>query len=506
MSTVKIGWAKREISTTEPVEVPGQMYLRVSEGIHDPLYVTALCVDGGEGQDKVIFLSCDIVTPWRGILQPIRDKLKERRPEIPEEGFILNVTHTHSSISLAGSATKTPDGLDMFPGDKSREIFCEKAAQAIIEAWDTRTEGGIGYGYGYAVVGHSRRVVYFKEEKLARNKREFMTPPGYGVMYGNTNSDIFSHYEAGADHFMNLMFTFDAQQNLTGIVVNVPCPSQLSEHFTKLSADYWTEVRQMVAKEYGENVYVLPQCAAAGDVSPRVLHYKKAQARRMALKYDLSYDDALVKRNNDHEYNKVMGERYDIAERILEGIRDVYSWAKKDIQTEVAVRHKVTQMDLERRKITDEEKAWCEENLELLKDMAPNAEEMTPEEYRVAYTNHQSRVNRNKGGIARWADVKENPTLQMQSHTVQIGDIAFATIRFETYIDFMHRLQARSPFIQTFVIQLAGTEGGNYLATHRGAEAKGYSASMFCNMVSADGGQQWVENQLEILNEMKAQD
>ena len=76
MSTVKIGWAKREISTTEPVEVPGQMYLRVSEGIHDPLYVTALCVDGGEGQDKVIFLSCDIVTPWRGILQPIRDKLK----------------------------------------------------------------------------------------------------------------------------------------------------------------------------------------------------------------------------------------------------------------------------------------------------------------------------------------------------------------------------------------------------------------------------------------------
>jgi len=506
MSTVKIGWAKREISTTEPVNVPGQMYLRISEGIHDPLYVTALCVDGGEGQDKVIFLSCDIVTPWVGILQPIRDKLKERRPEIPEEGFILNVTHTHSSISLAGSATQTPDGAPMFPGDKSREIFCEMAAQAIIEAWDTRTEGGIGYGYGYAVVGHSRRVVYFKEEKLARNKREFMTPPGYGVMYGNTNSDIFSHYEAGADHFMNLMFTFDARQKLTGIVVNVPCPSQLSEHFTKLSADYWHDVRAMVAKEFGPDVFVLPQCAAAGDVSPRVLHYNQAQARRMRLKYDLPYEDKLVKRNNEHEYNKVMGERYDIAERIVEGMKEVYAWAKKDIKTEVAVRHKVTQMALERRKITDEEKAWCEENLELLKDMEPDAEEMTPEEYRVAYTNHQSRVRRNQGGIERCEDVKKNPNLSRQSHTVQIGDIAFATIRFETYIDFMHRLQARSPFIQTFVIQMAGTEGGNYLATHRGAEAKGYSASMFCNMVSADGGHQWVENQLEILNEMKALD
>ena len=506
MSTVKIGWAKRDISTTEPVNIPGQMYLRISEGIHDPVYVTALCVDGGEGQDKVIFLSCDLVTPWGGILQPIRDKLRERRPEIPEEGFILNVTHTHASLSLAGSDTKTPDGAEMFPGDKSREIFCELAAQAIIEAWDTRAEGGIGYGYGYAVVAHSRRVVYFREEKLKRNKREFMTPPGYAVMYGGTNNDIFSHYEAGADHFLNLMFTFDARQRLTGIVVNVPCPSQLSEHFTKLSADYWTEVRQLVAEEYGEDVFVLPQCAAAGDVSPRTLHYKEAQARRMRLKYGLPYDYKKAFANTPDEYNKVMSERYDIAERILEGIRDVYSWAKKDIKTEVAVRHRVTQMPLERRKITDEEKRWCEENLELLKDMAPKAEEMTPEEYRVAYTNHQSRVNRNKGGLARWKDVQENPTLNMQSHTVQIGDIAFATIRFETYIDFMHRLQARSPFVQTFVIQLAGTEGGNYLATHRGADAKGYSASMFCNMVSADGGQQWVENQLKVLNEMKMED
>ncbi len=506
MSTVKIGWAKREISTDKPVTIPGQMYQRISEGIHDPLYVTALCVDGGEGQDKVIFLSCDIVTPSRGILQPIRDKLKERRPEIPEEGFILNVTHTHSSVALAGTATKSLDGKDIVPGEETREIFCEKAAQAIIEAWDTRSEGGIAYGYGYAVASHSRRVVYFKEEKLASNKRQYMTPPGYGVMYGNTNDKLFSHYEAGADHFLNLMFTFDANEKLTGVVVNVPCPSQLSEHFTKLSADYWTEVRQMVAKEFGPDVFVLPQCAAAGDVSPRVLHYKEAQARRMRLKYGLDYDPDQVLRNNSHAYNKVMGERYDIAERIVEGIKEVYAWAKKDIRTEVPVRHKVTQMDLERRKISDEEMAWCRQNLEELKDMEPKAEEMTPEEYRVAISTYNSKVRRNQGGLDRGEDVKKNPTLQMQSHTVRIGDICFATIRFETYIDFMHRLQARSPFLQTFVIQLAGTEGGNYLATHRGADAKGYSASMFCNMVSADGGHQWVENQLAVLNEMKAED
>lgn len=65
MSAVKIGWAKRDISTTEPVNINGQMYLRISEGIHDPIMVTALCVDGGEGQDAVFFVSCDITGRYR---------------------------------------------------------------------------------------------------------------------------------------------------------------------------------------------------------------------------------------------------------------------------------------------------------------------------------------------------------------------------------------------------------------------------------------------------------
>ena len=506
MNTVKIGWAKREISTNEPVSIPGQMYIRVSEGIHDPLYVTALCVDGGEGQDAVIFLACDIVTQYGGILAPLQEKIRARRPEIPENALVWNCTHTHASITLGKTPEKTPDGVEIFSGEKTAEFFIEMAAQAVCEAWDNRAEGGIGYGYGYAVVAHSRRVVYFKEEKLASNQRNFMTPNGYGVMYGKTNDPLFSHYEAGADHFLNLMFTFDAAQKLTGIVVNVPCPSQLAEHFTKLSADYWNEVRQLIAKEYGEDVYVLPQCAAAGDLSPRTLHYKEAQIRRMSLKYGISYDVDKAIRNSQDAYKKTMVERYDIAERIVEGIRDVYSWAKKEIYTEVPVRHAYEVMALQRRVITEDEKAWCEENLQLLKDMEPKAEEMTAEEYRIAMSNYNSMVRRNRGGIERYEDVKVNPTLDMPAHIVQIGDIAFATVRFELYMDFMHRLQARSPFIQTFVVQLAGSEGGNYLSTHRGSDAKGYSASMFCNMVSADGGQQWVENTLQVLQEMKQQE
>lgn len=361
----------------------------------------------------------------------------------------------------------------------------------------------MAYGYGYAVVGHSRRVIYSQDQSVKNPSSA--APNGKGVMYGNTHKPDFESYEAGADHFLNLMFTFDGAKKLTGIVVNVPCPSQLSEHFRTLSADYWNEVREMVKKEYGEDVFVLPQCAAAGDLSPRILHYKKAQARRIALKYDLPYDYKFMGFGPD-EYNKVMGERYDIAERITDGIREVYAWAKKDIRSEIPVSHIKKTVQIHKRTVSDEEAKWCEENLKNLEANKPSPDSMTPEEYRVKMTSLNSFIGRNKRAIDR--NKNESPDQRMDTiiHTVRVGDIAFATNRFELYMDFMHQIQARSPFIQTFVIQLAGDEGGSYLATARGAANRGYSASMFCNQASAEGGHELVENILEMLSEMSEKD
>ena len=166
------------------------------------------------------------------------------------------------------------------------------------------------------------------------------------------------------------------------------------------------------------------------------------------------------------------------------------------------VSHEILDMDLTRRMITDEEKLWCEQNIEDMKNRIPDPAQSTPEEYRKALSTYNSVKGRNERAIDRWEAQKTNPTWPTHCHVVQIGEIAFATIRFELYMDYMHRLQARSPFVQTFVVQLAGEEGGNYLATERGKNNKGYSASLFCNMVGPEGGQQWVENILETLNKI----
>ncbi len=502
MERVKIGWAKKEVSTTEKVALAGQMHFRLSKGIHDPLYVTALAIDGGAGQDAVILVSCDVIVLSGGIINQVIGLVAERDPSIPGDAIVMNATHTHTGSFLGHTRTETPEGEPIYPWDKYRDFFAAQAADAICEAWANRKPGGVGYGYSYAVVGHSRRTVYFVDKSLKNPS----SSDGYCVMYGITRDPDFSHYEAGADHFVNVLITYDEKKKITGFVVNVACPSQVSGSEEQMSADYWNEVREAIAKEFGEDVFVLPQCAAAGDLAPRLLHYTYAQARRMGLKYDLPYEPKLAKACTTDGIHKQTGERLDIAERILFAVKDVASWAGKDIQTEVKVEHVLETVPLKLRLITEEEKAHCERMLETLKPEIPEGADEREKQFRLS--RYQTYVRRNKTVLERYQEQRQNPDqrLPMRMHVLRIGDVAMATNRFELYQDFQHRIQARSPFIQTFVIQLAGDEFGSYLPTERAVKNRGYGSSFYENKVGPEGGQQLVEETLRILNDLKAKD
>ena len=56
---IKIGWASRNVSTNEPIDIPGQFYRRVSTGCKDAITVTALVM---EREDTVIMVSGDFVS------------------------------------------------------------------------------------------------------------------------------------------------------------------------------------------------------------------------------------------------------------------------------------------------------------------------------------------------------------------------------------------------------------------------------------------------------------
>ncbi len=480
-----IGWGRADISVKDPVGIPGQMHLRISEGVRDPITVNALVLDSGD--DCVIFLSMDLVGLSLHLVRQIRHVVHTMAPEIPVKKILMNATHTHEGGDINGDAPED------FPCDVphiSRREYCDfvigQCALAVVGAWRNRAPGGVAWGYGYAVVGHQRRPIYTEDKGggtvgFAEN--------GHAVMYGNTNDPTFSHYEAGADPFIHFLFTFGGDGNLTGALINVPCPSQNSESISMLSADFWHEVRTALRAEHGD-IGILPQCGGAGDLAPRILHNKEAQARRFRLKYgDLAPD---------------MAERRDIAGRIAASFDEVLAWAQKDIRMSVQLRHRVLTADLPRRRISREQYEQEKINLERLK-LEPWSAEGTALERLM----HDSRLvnfrDRCASIIRRYETQDADPSLPMELHAVGLDGIAWVSNIFELYSDYMHRIQARSPFAQTLIVQLAGSEAGEnggYLPTERAEAGKGYGAIPYSGLIGHEGGAVLVEKSLEALTQV----
>jgi hypothetical protein len=188
-----------------------------------------------------------------------------------------------------------------------------------------------------------------------------------------------------------------------------------------------------------------------------------------------------------------------IAEKLARAFDEGYAWAQKEKLTEMPIRHVSKAVALERWMVTEQQYLEAKENLAALNAGTFLCTDDPAADFK-ANTRRSCEIVRCENVIARYENPA--PTQQTQIHVLKIGDVAFATCPFELYIDFQHRIQARSPFIQTFMIQMASFGGASYMATERAMEGKGYSASIFCNQVGAEGGQELVETTLELLNEL----
>lgn len=89
---------------------------------------------------------------------------------------------------------------------------------------------------------------------------------------------------------------------------------------------------------------------------------------------------------------------------------------------------------------------------------------------------------------------------EMELHAVRLGDIAIATNDFELFTDYGTQMKARSPALQTFVIQLCGN--GTYLPSERATLGGGYSAVPESTPVGPEGGQVLVNETVELIKSL----
>ena len=221
---INIGWGRSSLNPGKAIAIPGQFHMRVSLGELNPVTANALAIDNGD--DAVIFVTADMVSLRYSILDTIVEKLRKIDPAIPGNKVIFSSTHTHAGPNAAEK--NYPCEIEWMGKDEALDFLTDRIAEAIAEAWKKRAPGSVAYGYGFATVGHSRRVIYLDDlsKRPTNAGRPGISVDGHGKMYGNTNDPMFSHYEAGTDSFINIMYTFDAAGKLTGAIVNVPCPGQ----------------------------------------------------------------------------------------------------------------------------------------------------------------------------------------------------------------------------------------------------------------------------------------
>jgi hypothetical protein len=447
---ILIGWASKSITPTKPVALSGQFHVRVSKYVHDPIMATALAIESAG--EQAIMVSCDIVGIKEGIQDELRSLVKHRLLGFDVKKLFLNATHTHTAPEMI-EGQYPPQGKEVMTPTEYVDFFLNCVSDAVVEAWESRKPGGVSWALGHAVVGHNRRAVYFD---------------GSARMYGSTNREDFDCIESYEDHSLDMLFLWDQEQKPAGIVINLACPSQVTEGEYYVSADFWHEIRTELRKRYSDNLFVLSQCAAAGDQSPHFLLHGRAE-------------ENMRKR-------KGVSEREEIATRIADAVDYVFPLAKSDIRTDVPFKHIVQEISLPVRKVT--EKVLEQARLEydrLVKKQPLDSGESTI-------------LRRNKNVMDRYEQQEKHPFYQMELHVIRLGDIAIATNPFELFLDFGLRIKARSKALQTFIVQLACSYSG-YLPTARAVAAGGYGAEIASNRVGPEGGQELVNQTVKLINE-----
>jgi hypothetical protein len=419
------------------------MRTRISRQVESPVLAAALALESRAGEhmlDQAILVSCDLVAIREGIVDAVRKQLETRLPEFDTARLVLSATHTHTAPVMQEGRYEIPAEGVMQPAEYAT-FLVEQVADAAAQAWKRRKPGQASWGLGHAVVAQNRRATY---------------ADGTAQMYGRTNRPEFRGFEGYEDHAVEVLFFWDRDQKLLATAINVSCPAQEVEGRSAVNADFWHEVRTMLQARHGKDLHVLAWIGAAGDQSPHLQYRQRAEERMRQL--------------------RGLSRLEELARRIVNAWDEAYEGASKDVHRDVVLKHTVKTIELPPRLVTREEYLQAQSRVrELSAD---------PQQKRRMLW-HQAVVER----FEKQAEGAAPYTMQL--HAIRLGDVAIATNAFELFTDFGVQIKARSPALQTFVIQLAGP--GSYLPSERAVRGGGYSAVPESNLVGPEGGQVLVD-------------
>ena len=448
---MKIGFGQADITPRGgKVYLIGQFHERITDQINDPLHAVAMVIESENA--RTVWVTADTLWICEGASKLAYQYAKEVIPGLKEEEFVLSATHIHTGPSMSNDTYCALTGdRDEPKGAKSATEnnvqFAAAVQQAVKDAYESREDAKVDFALSRVQTGVQRRVVY---------------KDGTAAMYGALDREDFLKMEGRDGGPSQLLYVYNNEGELKGVVANVPCTAQCDEGANYITADYWGVVREKIAEAWGDKVKVLPLCRAVGDQSPHQMV------------------DALYSWRKAHKYHGRqaaidMGEK--VAELIIENKDKILSTYGSDTVHAQGMR-------------TVNFPVW----------------QPTKEEYdaAIAYLNSdgpKSAFLKSNSVAAKERYERGDNFYPCNVYAARLGDILFISSPFELFTEYADRI--RMAFADNLVFDVELTHGCmGYLATRNAIKGGGYSAMMFNGVCNADGGDVLVEESIALLKEL----
>ena len=440
--TFRAGAAVADITPPLGETIVGSFAPFPADRVHDPLHARALVLDNEETTIAIVI--CDNLGIQKSVYDEAR-KLIAEQTSIPVANILMAATHTHSS-----TRANQP---------KYRPKVVAGIAAAIKQAHENLRPARIAWGGVDEASEVFNRRWYVSEPKLARNPfggvdQVRMNPP-------RANAALIK--PAGP---IDPEVSFLSLQSLDGDPIALL--GNYSLHYVggvdkgELSADYFGIFSDRIGSLLGSRSQTPPfvgmmSNGTSGDINN--INFRDGNARR--------YD----------RYEKMTEVAEKVANRVHEAHANVTfsDWVPLGSASE-SLTLSIRKPDAELRKYLDEVRS-------------------RPEDAEPFHRHEQTYAQR----VQNLEDGPDEISVPLQ--VLRIGDLAIAAIPFETFAEIGLSIKEKSPFKDTFTIELANDSRG-YLPTPRQHKLGGYETWMGTNRVQLDASDQIENVILQLMNEL----
>ncbi len=415
MKKLQAGAATIDITPPKPMFLHGYPHVeRISEGVHDPLYASALVLDNGEVQ--IGFCAVDVVYISKEITQKVREKV-EAATGIPGQNLMISATHTHSGPVTFSDIFDDPVVPKADP--EYLAFLADKLAKVTIQAFENKREARIA----------------------------LTTADGTGVG-GNRRSKTDA-----TDPEVPVLVVRDAQTERLLTLATIYCmhPTVLHEDSRLYSADFPGYTRTYLRQEFGKDVILIYHTGPSGNQSPR--HFIQsntfAEAQRLGF---------------------LLGKR--IAESVNRLKTDDFSdWVPLSIRHALLMLPKKSFPSV---KEAEQKLALARKKLEYLRHSgAPPSEIRTAE---VDWFGAEEFLQLAQMAANGELDRVYASILPVEIDVIRIGSDFFVFLPGELFVEYSLQIKAQSPQ-RTFVVSLANGVLAGYLVTEEAEREGGYEAS-----------------------------